>query len=153
MTTSNGCMFVFCAFVCVLISCSVADFKVVETPVGSVKGILVPVPFYNTSVYQYRGIPYGKAPDGERRFKKPESFGNWTDVLDGTRFGPSCPQLGLEKVSSKILPNKNMSEDCLFLNVYTPRNESTTPLPVMIFIHGGGYTMGQGMYNITTVQV
>jgi para-nitrobenzyl esterase len=67
--------------------------------------------------------------------------------LDATKFGPSCYQtLGLEK---DILPNKNISEDCLHLNIYVPVNIScNSKKSVMVWIHGGGYLNGQSsMYD------
>ncbi|XP_021375674.1 acetylcholinesterase-like [Mizuhopecten yessoensis] len=110
---------------------------VVTLPAGKVRGILVPVPAFNSSVYQYRKIPYAKPPVGDLRFKKPIGRIPWAGVLDGTEFGPICMQDNPKNVS--------MSEDCLFLNVYVPLNTSASDnKPVMVFIHGGAYISGSG---------
>jgi para-nitrobenzyl esterase len=76
----------------------------------------------NNDVFEFRKIPFAKPPIGKLRFEKPEKYGIWPGTLDATKFGPSCYQtLGLEK---DILPNKNISEDCLHLNIYVPVNIS-----------------------------
>ena len=101
----------------------------------------------NNDVFEFRKIPFAKPPIGKLRFEKPEKYGIWAGTLDATKFGPSCYQtLGLEK---DILPNKNISEDCLHLNIYVPVNIScNSKKSVMVWIHGGGYIYGQSsMYD------
>jgi para-nitrobenzyl esterase len=100
-------------------------------PLGQVNGELV------ESTCQYLGLPYGKPPVGPLRFAPPEPAGGWEGVRDATAFGPSCMQR-----ASVVPGGSNMSEDCLSLNVYAPASASAEKLPVMVFIHGGGYTLG-----------
>ena len=113
---------------------------VVTTSLGQIEGRARTV--QNELVFSFVGIHYAVAPIGRLRFKKPVSRRSWYGVLDATRFGPSCAQIG----NTRWLPNRENSEDCLVLNVYVPRT-LTPPQPkaVMIWIHGGGFVVGQGM--------
>ncbi|XP_033726510.1 cholinesterase-like [Pecten maximus] len=116
-------------------------YRMINSPSGSVRGIGV----HNQGeiVYQYRKIPFAKPPVGNLRLRKPVPFGKWTNVLDGTSFGPSCYQPA-EYLSH--LPNMELSEDCLQLNIYTPSSASpNNTKSVMVWIHGGGYVEGHAI--------
>jgi para-nitrobenzyl esterase len=90
------------------------------------------------STCEFLGIPYAKPPVGALRFAPPVAAGGWgQDARDAAAFGPSCMQK-----SSVIGGGMALSEDCLSLNVYTPAVVPSAKLPVMVFIHGGGYTLG-----------
>ncbi|HMI89126.1 MAG TPA: carboxylesterase/lipase family protein [Polyangiaceae bacterium] len=89
------------------------------------------------STCAYLGIPYGKPPVGDLRFAAPQPADGWQGVRDTTMFGPSCMQ-----AASAVGGASTRSEDCLSLNVYTPEPAPSAKLPVMVFIHGGGYTLG-----------
>ncbi|KAB2575178.1 Acetylcholinesterase [Lasiodiplodia theobromae] len=105
-----------------------------------------------TTVRFFGGIPYAEPPVGTARFRSPVTKQPETDVIDATKFGPSCIQLdtGTETVYTEYLPGflltpgQTQSEDCLSLNIWAPRalNASSELLPVMIWIHGGGFTGG-----------
>uniref|UniRef100_A0A182QV29 carboxylesterase n=1 Tax=Anopheles farauti TaxID=69004 RepID=A0A182QV29_9DIPT len=87
----------------------------------------------------FLGIPFAKPPVGKLRFKKPLPVEPWTEDYNATESKPSCMQ------KSFLLPNQPVvgDENCLFLNVYRPKGTNTTnPLPVMVFVHGGGYFYG-----------
>ena len=84
----------------------------------------------------FQGIPYALPPVGPLRFLDPQPAGPWEGVLKAHQPGPVCPQDGI--------PPWQESEDCLFLNVYSPCEPSEEPLPVMIWVHGGSYKRGSG---------
>lgn len=89
--------------------------------------------------YSFKGIPYAEPPLGKLRFKAPRPALPWEGVKKATQHGPVCPQVDI--FTEILIPG---SEDCLYLNVYTPEINSETLLPVMFFIHGGGYKSGSG---------
>ncbi|XP_014357082.2 juvenile hormone esterase [Papilio machaon] len=90
--------------------------------------------------FSFRGIPYAEPPIGDLRFKPPQPKKAWDGVRDAKKFGPICCQCNLNK--EEVAPSA--SEDCLFLNVYTPDIKPKNALPVMFYIHGGGLVSGSG---------
>ncbi|XP_060066617.1 cocaine esterase-like [Ylistrum balloti] len=126
-----------------IIYTSCQSFKTVHTPSGPIKGVVVPT--LGKDIVQFRNIPYAKPPIGNLRFEKPLPIEPWTEILDGTVFGPSCMQN--RSVLSDMGENTDhaMSEDCLYLNVYVPGDVSTNAnKAVMVWIHGGGFVLGYG---------
>lgn len=93
---------------------------------------------YNGQSREFRGIPYAKAPVGNLRFARPRAADAWTGTRTANVSGPACPQPGALFAS----------EDCLTLDVFAPATLPATPLPVMVFIHGGGFTLnGAAAYS------
>ncbi len=89
----------------------------------------------------YRGIPYAAAPEGELRWKAPQPTPKWNGVRAATEFGAICPQSpALAMMTGEGLPES--SEDCLYLNVWTTAGDGDDPRPVMVWIHGGGLSLG-----------
>ncbi|CAC5415611.1 CES3_5 [Mytilus coruscus] len=112
----------------------------ISTPLGGLLGLRRKL--LNKNVYEFKNIPFAKAPVDNLRFEKPQPYGSWDNTLDARHFGPSCYQdlSGMES----YLKNTNISEDCLFLNIYIPHHVSTeSNKSVMVWIHGGGYYTGQ----------
>ncbi|WAQ93576.1 EST2E-like protein [Mya arenaria] len=98
-------------------------------------------------VNEFLGVPYGKSPINELRFQRPQPYGAFKQPIDGTKYGSSCPQNKMKMVKFGV---RSDNEDCLFLNLFVPSNKAATGdnHAVMVWIHGGGYTYGDG--NMTT---
>ncbi|PIC23909.1 hypothetical protein B9Z55_017439 [Caenorhabditis nigoni] len=96
----------------------------------------------------YLGIPFGKAPIGKLRYKKPVPADKWTEPIDCYKYGPGCPQSGVFSTFVKEFCEgvREFAEDnCLNLNVFSPRTSQTEfskGLPVMVYFYGGGFEVG-----------
>jgi para-nitrobenzyl esterase len=116
---------------------------------GTIRGLVVGD---KNDVHVYKGIPYAAPPVGERRWKPPHPAAAWDGVRDCFEFGAACPQqpLGLFARVPELAIRARFSEDCLFLNVWTPSEHKSGKLPVVYWIHGGGYVAGaasQALYD------
>lgn len=95
-------------------------------------------------LFVFKGIPYAAAPEGALRWRPPQPVKPWHDVRDATLFGAASWQNREYCLAVGGGDPGNFSEDCLYLNVWTPDIEPVKPLPVMVWLHGGGYTIGAG---------
>lgn len=112
---------------------------ILHPPCGPVQGQ------FRRGVSSYKGIPYAMPPVGHRRFKAPEPMPPWEAVRDCSKPGNSSLQMGGITVDSpSTYQMDGKSEDCLFLNVWTPAVAADEHYPVYVFIHGGAFSSGSG---------
>jgi para-nitrobenzyl esterase len=115
-----------------------ADSLTVKTVQGKVQGKTI----NNGMVRAFLGIPYATPPVGGLRWKAPEPAAKWKGARDAARYGSHCEEA---PASDQAFTDPGPSEDCLFLNVYTPAEaKGKSKLPVMFWIHGGGFSSGAG---------
>ncbi|KAI9554676.1 hypothetical protein GHT06_019952 [Daphnia sinensis] len=122
-----------------LFQCRADDNPLVNIPtLGSLRGSQM-VSASGRKFNAFRGIRYAQPPVGDLRFSDPIPAKPWAEILDATKEGPACLQVDL---LTKVHVGQ---EDCLVLNVYSGKvGVSENPLPVMVWIHGGGFTTGSG---------
>jgi len=106
---------------------------------GAVRGV------EGAGVRAYLGVPFAAPPTGDLRWRSPRPVEPWSGVRDATRTGPDCTQaLGREAILGGGGGLVVGSEDCLYLNIYAPAGDPATPRPVMVYLHGGAFTIGSG---------
>lgn len=128
-----------------------SERPLVETKLGTLQGA------FEEDIPVFRGIQYGKSTAGERRFMPPEPPEPWSGIRDASEFGPVCPQGGAlagnalaDERTIGPLPPLPLSEDCLYLNVWTPAVKDNGKRPVLFWLHGRGFAEGagsEGWYN------
>ncbi|KAJ8923401.1 hypothetical protein NQ315_001959 [Exocentrus adspersus] len=143
MTNVKWFILVIISEISLYVAAAEDDPTLVTLPDGQIKGHTVQSPDKNV-YYAFQEIPYAAPPVGNLRFQPPAPPEKWDGVLTTTSNKKICYQSG-DIVIDIFL---TQTEDCLYLNVYTPvtpGNSSQTPLPVLIWIHGGSYTSGAGV--------
>ncbi|MEZ5070450.1 MAG: carboxylesterase family protein [Bacteroidales bacterium] len=116
---------------------------VVTTAAGQVEGL----PNAEGTVTSFKGIPYAAPPVGEFRWKEPQPPLPWEGVRDASEFCASCIQVKQGSRlpwSEEFMVQNDISEDCLFLNIWTPAETADDKLAVLVYIHGGGFVEGSG---------
>jgi para-nitrobenzyl esterase len=123
--------------------------KVGSEPVRTTNGLVSGTAGKVDGVVAFRGIPFGAPPVGDLRWKPPQPVASWDGVRAGDKFGPVCmqprqPQRTPNNRAVDLPDSPPISEDCLYLNVWTAAASPNAKLPVMVWIYGGAYTEGAG---------
>ncbi len=113
----------------------------VTLPVATATGLLQGIE--HQGVTAYLGVPFAAAPVGELRWRAPRRLPHWRGVRLADRFGNSCMQ---EADGFNTAGQKTLSEDCLYLNVWTPAHVPSARMPVMVWLHGGGFAHASGAH-------
>ncbi|MBN3583638.1 carboxylesterase family protein [Algoriphagus aestuarii] len=95
-----------------------------------------------SGIQKFFGIPFAKPPVGELRWKAPQALENWSGVKKTMNFGPRAIQAPV--FGDMDFKSDGLSEDCLYLNVWTPADRNTKNLPVLVYFYGGGFVAGDG---------
>ncbi|XP_022079675.1 putative inactive carboxylesterase 4 [Acanthaster planci] len=138
-------------------TCQETDWSstIIHTPLGSLAGVNHHDPDGNLRLTTKKGIPFAKPPVGPLRLSKPKPKEPWQGVLNATDYGLVCPQPPDYSMDGVVL-NQTQSEDCLTLNIFVPAMNVSTEalLPVMVWIHGGGFAYEDAsVYDLSTIAV
>ncbi|XP_046994724.1 fatty acyl-CoA hydrolase precursor, medium chain-like [Schistocerca americana] len=131
----------FLQLLLLLRSCTGGGAPVVRTRQGAVRGT-AKVSSSGRHLLAFYNIPFAKPPVGPLRFKSPQPPDGWEHIRDATAPGAWCPQVS---VLSPLEPPTG-TEDCLYLNVFTPQIRPSELFPVMVWIHGGGFVGGAATF-------
>ena len=124
---------VIAAFLALLLGPGVAFAARVQIESGALQGVDA------NGLSVYKGVPYAAPALGELRWKEPQPVKSWKGVRKASAFAPACMQTGVS-MPGEMPPA--VSEDCLYLDIWTPASKANQHLPVIVWIHGGGYTNG-----------
>ena len=125
-----------------LLTCiwSTAQLNSATPQVKTENGILEGVD--ESGVKTFKGVPFAAPPVGNFRWREPQPVQRWTGVRKADKFGPRAMQLPI--FGDMNFRSDGVSEDCLYLNVWTPAKSGNEKLPVLVYFYGGGFLAGDG---------
>lgn len=120
-------------------------------PVKVTGGLVSGVSATDPSIIAYKGIPFAAPPVGDLRWRAPQPVIPWTGVVKADKFAASCIQQIVREFGPwtyEFMPHNEVSEDCLYLNLWTPAKTPSAKLPVFVYIYGGGFETGSSAVAI-----
>ena len=108
----------------------------VQTASGTLEGT------YQSGIRIFRGVPFAQPPVGDLRWREPQPVQPWEGIRKADSFGPRAMQRFI--FSDMNFRSDGVSEDCLYLNVWTPAQSADEKLPVLVYFYGGGFVAGDG---------
>ena len=125
-----------------IVSAADLESAIADTSAGRVRGVVI------DGVKVFKGIPYGAPTSGKNRFRPPVKPVAWTGTRDALAYGPTAPQISDNSGTTASGSPVQQGEDCLVLNVFTPGLNDGRKRPVMVWLHGGGFSSGSGSGRI-----
>lgn len=129
-------------FIAILLATSVAGSALAQDRVKTANGIVESSSEQSSGIRAFKGVPFAPPPVGDLRWQPPQPVKNWKGVRNAAQFGPRCMQRPI--FGDMGFRSNGMSEDCLYLNVWTPAKSSKERLPVLVYFYGGGFVAGDG---------
>jgi para-nitrobenzyl esterase len=131
-------IFLLPAFACVFIFgfAQTGPVPRAKTKYGELEGV------YASGISVFKGVPFAAPPIGQYRWREPQPVQPWTGVRKANQFGPRAMQLPI--FGDMNFRSNGVSEDCLYLNIWTPNASNAAKLPVLVYFYGGGFMAGDG---------
>ncbi|HEU0185693.1 MAG TPA: carboxylesterase family protein, partial [Blastocatellia bacterium] len=126
----------------ILLALTLSSWALAQERVKTANGILEGVGDKNSGIRSFKGVPFAEPPVGDSRWKPPQPVKNWQGERKADKFGPRCMQRPI--YGDMNFRSNGMSEDCLYLNVWTPAKSGGEKLPVLVYFFGGGFMAGDG---------